>query len=250
MAVQRKPRHIQPRNICISDGVFVNSDLMSDTIPPRLNIVASPTPTPRKSECTRQAIFEAAVEFLWVRPFREMKVADLTTIAGCSRSAFYQYFGDLHTLMDTLLTSLSEDLFVAATPWFEPTGEPAASLQQSMSALVRVCHQRGPILRAVVDASTTDERLERSWLEFIGKFDDAVTANIEQHQARGLIAAFDARPVAVALNQLDVAMLIKAFGSHPRSNPDTVCDALVRIWVSTLYGRDQVVPCTHSDAEA
>jgi AcrR family transcriptional regulator len=222
---------------------------MSDTSPPKLKIVAGPKPTLRKSERTQQAILDAAVEFLWVRPFREMKVADLTTIAGCSRPAFYQYFGDLHTLMDRLLSGLSEDLFTAAAPWFTDQGDPATLLQQSMHALVLICHQRGPILRAVTEASTTDERLERSWSEFVGKFDEAVTRQIERHQAKGLILPFDARPVAVSLNQLDVAMLVKAFGHHPRSNPDTVCDALVRIWVSTLYGRDYVVVCSHPSDE-
>ena len=216
---------------------------MSDFIPPKLGLVATPKSAVRKSDRTRRAIFDAAVEFLWVRPFREMTVAELMTIAGCSRSAFYQYFGDLYALMDALLTSLSEEAFAAAAPWFTPTGDPAPLLRQSFNGLVRVCYQRGPILRAVVEASSTDERLEHSWQAFIGKFDDAVSANIEQHQDRGLIAEFDALPVAVALNQLDIAMLVKSFGSHPRANPDTVCDTLVRIWVSTLYGRDQVLPC-------
>lgn len=98
-----------------------------------------------------------------------------------------------------------------------------------------VCYERGPILRAVADASTTDERLERSWAKFLTKFDDAVTARIEEHQAEGLIPAFDARPVAIALNRLDASLLIHAFGRRPRGNPDSVREAITRIWTSTLY---------------
>jgi hypothetical protein len=33
-----------------------------------------------------------ALEFLWTQPFREMTVAELMSITGVSRSAFYQYF--------------------------------------------------------------------------------------------------------------------------------------------------------------
>ena len=42
----------------------------------------------RKSEKTRKAILDGALEFLWSRPFREMTVAELMSIAG-SASAFW-----------------------------------------------------------------------------------------------------------------------------------------------------------------
>jgi len=216
---------------------------MSNTSPPKINIVADHKPAPKKSDRTRQALLDAALEFLWTRPFREMTVAHLTTIAGCSRPTFYQYFGDLHALMEMLLTRLSNELSEVTSPWFLQAGSPATALMQSMQAMVQVCYQQGPILRAVVEASTTDERLEQLWSDFNRNFDDEVVTIIEQQQALGLIPAFDARPIAMALNQLDVAMLINAFGRHPRSNPDKVCSALARIWVSTLYGRDQVTEC-------
>ena len=119
---------------------------MSKTEPPTFSIVTDHGLTPRKSDRTRQALLDAALEFLWTRPFRDMTVAE-------------------------------------------------------------------------------------------------VVSTIEQQQAQGLIAAFDARPVAVSLNQLDVATLINAFGRHPRSDPNTVCNALTRIWTSTLYGPEQVSEC-------
>ena len=189
----------------------------------------------RRAERTRRAILDAAVEFLWTRPFRDMTVAELMSITGAGRSAFYQYFDDLYGLMETLLLELEEDIFEAASPWFSGEGDPMPLLQQSLTGLVRVCYERGPILRAVADASTTDARLERAWASFLDQFDDAVTARIEQQQAQGLIPAFDARPVAVAFNRLDASLLIHCFGRHPRTNPEPVREALTRIWASTLY---------------
>lgn len=189
----------------------------------------------RKSERTRKAILDGALELLWSRPFREMTVADLMTVTGVSRSAFYRYFDDLYALMETLLLGLEEDIFEVAAPWFTGEGDPVVLLRESLSGLVRVCYERGPLLRAVADASTTDERLESSWAGFLLQFDDAVTAHIEQQQARGLIPEFDARPIAVALNRLDASLLIHSFGRHPRHNPDAVLEAITRIWTSTLY---------------
>jgi len=180
-------------------------------------------------------ILSSAQEFLWTRPFREMTVGELMSITGIGRSAFYQYFKDLHELMETLLQGVAEEIHLAAEPWFNDEGDPPVLLQKSLSQLVDICYERGPIMRAVVEASTTDERLELAWAEFLSQFDDAVTDQIEKHQAAGLISKFEARPVAVAFNRLDSALLVDAFGRHPRSNPEHVRDAITRIWMSTLY---------------
>ncbi len=208
---------------------------MSEIKPQLIKVVPGDNPAPRKSERTRIAIPNAALEFLWAQPFREMTVAELMSIAGVSRSAFYQYFKDLHELMETLLQDVAEAIFGAAEPWLTGEGEHTELLERSLSELVEVCHERGPILRAVAEASTSDVRLERAWAGFLKQFDDAVCEQIEKHQKAGLIPEFNARPVAVALNRLDVSMVIDAFGRHPRNNPEPVKLALTRIWMSTLY---------------
>ena len=189
----------------------------------------------RKSDRTRLAILDGALELLWSRPFRDLTVAELMTVAGVSRSAFYRYFDDLYALMEALLLGLQEDIFSVASPWFSDEGDPVESLREGLAGQVRICYEQGPILRAVADAAASDERLESAWANFLIQFDDAVTANIETQQARGMISPFDARPVAVALNRMDASMLIHAFGRHPRQTPDVVLAAITRVWVSTLY---------------
>ena len=158
------------------------------------------------------------------------------TSAG--RSAFYQYFEDLYDLAETLLRGLEADILEVATPWFQGEGDPLPLLEESLRGLVNVCYERGPILKAVADAAVSDQRLEKEWNAFLARFDDAVTARIEQQQAAGLIRPFDARPVAVALNRMDAALLIEAFGSRPRSRPEPVFSAITRVWLSTLYSNN------------
>ena len=191
-----------------------------------------------KSERTRAAILDAALEFLWSHPFRDMTVNSLMASTGLSRSAYYQYFNDLHHLMETLLDMLRNEVFGATGSWFTGVGEPIALLNESLAGLVDVCYRLGPILRATDDAAATDKRLEKAWLQFVAQFDDAVTARIEADQEQGLIPDFDARPVAIALNRLDAYALIEAFGQRPRKQPEPVREALTRIWVSTLYGSE------------
>ena len=197
--------------------------------------VPKPDLPPRKSERTREAILNSALEYLWTRPFRDLTVGELMSGAGCSRAAFYQYFRDLHELMETLLLGLKQEVFEATTPWFHGEGDPLSLLKESLQSLVQVGYQRGPILRAVTDAAPNEERLEKSWLQFVKDFDDAVTVRIEEQQESGWVPKFDARTTAVALNRMDVALIIHAFGRRPRGPSQPVLDAMLRIWSSTLY---------------
>ena len=51
--------------------------------------------------------------------------------------------------METLLLGLEEDIQTAAAPWFYGEGDSVALLHESLTELVRVCYEFGPILRAV-----------------------------------------------------------------------------------------------------
>ena len=198
----------------------------------------SPQPTLKigKSERTRAAILNAALDFIWSHPFRDMTVASLMASTGVGRSAFYQYFKDLHEVMETLLDMLQDEILDIAEPWIAGVGDPVALMHEALAGLVRVGYQRGPIYRAFADAAATDKRFEKAWVQFLGRFDDAACARIKADQEQGLIPDFDARSVAIALNRLDAYMLIQAFGQRPRSQPEPVREALARVWISTLYG--------------
>ena len=212
------------------------SDFNKSSTPLRVK----PQPIARigKSERTRAAILNAGLEFVWKHPFRDLTVNALMTPTGMSRSAFYQYFNDLHDLMGSLLDMLKDEVYTVAGPWYEGTGDPIVLLNESLVGLVDVCYNLGPILRAANDAAATDERYEKVWKQFIEQFDDVVATRIEADQEQGLISNFDARPIAEALNRLDVLTLLDAFGQHPRKQPKPVYEALARVWISTLYGSE------------
>jgi len=202
----------------------------------RPHVEPEPSGELRKSDRTRAAILDAALEFLWDHPFREMTVVTLMAATPFSRPTFYQYFKDVYHLMEELLEGIEEEILRGATPWFSGHGDPRELLRESLSELVRVCHEGGPVLRAIADAAPGDAHLDRLWVELLERFDDAVTARIEADQAQGLIPEFDARPVAVAFNRMDAYLFTHAFGRRPRARPEPVLEAIHRIWIHTLYG--------------
>jgi AcrR family transcriptional regulator len=200
----------------------------------------SPQPSLKigKSEHTRTAILNAALDFIWSHPFRDLTVQSLMASTGVGRSAFYQYFKDLHEVMNTLLLMLQGEIFDAAKPWITGVGDPVVLVNEAIAGLVQIAYHRGPIYRAFSDAAATDDRSEKAWRHFLDGFDDAACARIEADQKQGLIPDINVRPVAMALNRLDAYTLIEAFGQHPRNEPEPVREALAWIWVSTLYGSE------------
>ncbi|MDA8745414.1 TetR/AcrR family transcriptional regulator [Rubripirellula amarantea] len=201
----------------------------------KLGIARAPDAEPRKSDRTREEILAAALDFLLTRPFRDFTVAELMKMSGLSRSAFYQYFDDAYDLIRTLLRALEEEIRCVAAPWFTGKGAPLPLLRESLTNLVQIGYERGPILRAVADAAVSDERLEQEWTKTLTHFDDAITSRIEQQQKQGWVPSFEARPVAEALNRMDASLLIHAFGRQPKGDPQPVVDALYRVWSATLY---------------
>ena len=206
---------------------------------PAERLFAEPEPIPRigRAERTRAEILDAAFEFLWSRPFRDMTVNSLMAMTSISRSAFYRYFEDVHGLMEALLTRLESEILEGASPWLSDDGDPVALLYESLAAEVRICYRHGPLLKAVSDAAGTNASLEDEWNWFLDRFDDAVSERIVADQELGLIEPFDPRPVATALNRTDASLYVRAFGQRPRSRPEPVLDAIARVWISTLYGQ-------------
>ena len=212
-----------------------------DSLKPQ--ILLKPKNTFRKSDKTQQSILDAALDYLWTKPYRSLTVNQLMSRAGSSRSAFYRYYEDLPAMMEHLLNEYKDKIMAATTAWLKGEGDPISMLKDSLGNMVEVSYQYGPILRAVLDAAPMNERLEKAWTSFAKDFDDAVTHQIEHQQKAGLIKPFDARPVAMALNRMDSEMVSHHFGRLPRGNQASVLDAILRVWVATLYGDSALETC-------
>ena len=188
------------------------------------------------AEAARREIADSAVRFLQHHAFRDLTIAELMAGTTLSRPAFYQYFHDLHELMESLLGDVEQVMHATANPWILGEGEPIAALRASLAGVVQTCVAHGPVLRAVADAAPLDARLEAAWSAFMGRWDEAVSARIAAQQDAGFIRGCDPRRLANALNALDAAVLVAEFGNHPQGDPETVLDTLHLIWVGALYG--------------
>jgi len=192
--------------------------------------------TPRRSpEQARAEILKAGAAFLSKRPFRDLTVERLMASTSIGRSAFYAYFVDRFDLAEALLLQVRGELLELTRPWFDDPADSVGALRKSLARVAEVWQRRGPMMRAIGDASAQDARLERLFRNVVAFMDRAVADAIRRDQAAGRIGALDADEVAIALNQLNVAYLNDRLGRRTRRDPAAVTRAIQRIWIRTLY---------------
>jgi TetR/AcrR family transcriptional regulator, ethionamide resistance regulator len=201
----------------------------------------------RRPEEAERAILAAARSFLQERPFREMTVEGVMARTGLSRPAFYVYFRDRYDLVTRLLEGIGGMLFAVDRRWL--AGKGSEEREEARAALVDALYRRaetferyGPVLRAIADAASGDERVERSYrYGLIERLSEAVAARIALDVENGLSPAYlDPQETARALVLMTERYLLDAFGdpSDRVSNARraAVVGALEEVWVRTLYG--------------
>lgn len=193
------------------------------------------SPGRRMPEESRAEILDAAEAALWEVPLAQLTVGTLMQRTRLGRSSFYVHFRDTSELAAALLERLEGELWAAAAHWTVSDGGPAA-LDAALDGVVDVWHRHGPVLRAIVEASFTEPRLDQLWRGgVIGRFADAVADGIRQLPAG---PATDPQELATALLLLNERYLMDRLGSQPQADPNLVALTLRTVWHRALYGTD------------
>ncbi len=199
--------------------------------------MSSPTQRARHREhreTTRRDILAAADRFLRTRPYRELSVEVVMAETGLTRTAFYRHFDDVTDLVLRLLAELAGELYAIAERWGEKAGasypEPAL---EGLRAIVDFFARNGPLVRAIAEAATTDERIEGAYRGGVERFIEITTATLERLVQEGQLEVPDTRAVARALNLMNEAYLLDEFG-RGAGNPDVALATLEAIWLRTV----------------
>jgi AcrR family transcriptional regulator len=200
----------------------------------------------RRPEEAERAILAAARSFLSEHPFREMKVEDVMARTGLSRPAFYAYFGDRYELVTRLLEGIGGLLFAVDRRWL--VGDPGVGREASVAILgdalrggAETFERYGPVLRAISDAASYDQRVEEMYrFGLIERLIVAVAARISRDVEAGISPPdLEPRETARALVFMTERYLIDSYGTSPPHRAgaaDATVRTLVAVWTSTLYG--------------
>jgi TetR/AcrR family transcriptional regulator, ethionamide resistance regulator len=192
----------------------------------------------KQREDTRRQILDAAAEFMRDQPFRELSVDALMSQVGLTRTAFYRHFDDATELVLRLLEELVDGLYPVAERWRAIAGAnyPDAA-REALGAIVDAFVADGPLLRAIADAASLDDRIETASREIMEGFIALTAATLERLVEEGRIDVEDPLALARALNLMNEAYLLEEFGREPFGDRDTALATVERIWLSAAGPR-------------
>lgn len=182
-------------------------------------------------------IIAAADEALRRRPYRELSVEQLMSIAGLPRTIFYRHFDDLPDLVVRLLEETGAELYeheqrLAAVGQADPGG-----IRHALEAPVRSFSLHGPLLRAVAEAASHDERIDAGYSALMERFRLLIEDYLRALAQRGHARLADPAQTARALNLLNLAYLLDVFGAtEPKVSTDVALQTLTEIWVGAILG--------------
>lgn len=194
----------------------------------------APSPRRQRHEAARSKFADATVRLLEAAPFNDLRIDDIAREAGASRSAFYFYFRDKQDLLLALTAEASDELYREADRWWHGDGDPQVLVREALSGVASVYAAHAHLLRVATEASTYDEEVREFWRSLVERFVAATAEHIRREQAAGRARPLDADRTAEALVWMAERCLYIYLSRDERS-PQAVVDALVPVWLGTLY---------------
>ena len=197
-----------------------------------------PEPATEKRRAIEVEVLQATEALLGEgASYVNLSIERIATRAGISRTAFYFYFAAKRELLMRLASDAAEQFYREADTWWSGNGDGRAQVAEALEKIAALYRAHGPLVCALVEASTYDHDVGVFWRGLVGRFISASAERIAAEQAAGHAAAdLDATATAFAL----VWMTERSFHQmlvqeDPLPTGDLVA-ALARVWSSTVYG--------------
>jgi hypothetical protein len=118
-----------------------------------------------------------------------------------------------------------------------PIGDDRDVLRHALEAPVQTIARQGPLLRAVAEAASHDEHIERGYRALLDRFAALIESYLRALKQQGLTQISDPHEAAHALNLMNISYLIETFGrTDPRVPPEVALQTLTEIWVGAVFG--------------
>jgi len=188
-------------------------------------------------EQSRRRIVEATIELVRERSYAELNVGEIMDRAGIGRTLFYRHFDDLGDLLTRVTREAIGELYEAELTLVDPREMlDLDAVRPAIAATVAVFARHGPLLRALSEAAAADPLVRAREAEMRDRFDRLIEATIRSGPGVTYPAP-DPAESARALNRLNEAYLLDAFGRGPRVSPELAIETLTDIWLAFIARR-------------
>ena len=171
----------------------------------------------------------AATDLVRHRSYEELSVGAVMEQAGFGRTIFYRHFDDLGDLLIRASREAIEELYDAQRALGQ-TAINADVIHKALEAAVLVYQRHGPLLRAIGEAAASDPEVAAGHRAMRRMFDGLAEEALRSRNGGYANAAETAR----ALNLLDEAYMLDAFGREPRISAEAATQTLAEIWAAVF----------------
>ena len=192
---------------------------------------------------TERAILDAARQALAVESYEKLTMDGIAKRAFVSRTAVYFYFDSKRALVDRLIQTAFNDIFEAASPYLQGSGDPRRELRLGLSRAVGQINEHGHVLLLAARSSRVVEgeglHLPPEWSGYVTRFVQAAARRIARDQQRGLAPAdIPPRLSAQALLAMVENHLIREVVLGGGDANDSV-RVLAELWWRAVYARPE-----------
>jgi AcrR family transcriptional regulator len=180
---------------------------------------------------SRERIIAAATELVRHQSYGELSIGAVMERAGFGRTIFYRHFDDLGDLLVRAGREAIDELYASMRPLGDAASRDAADVvREAIEHAVAAYRRHGPLLRAIAEAAASDPEVAAGQNAMRRQFDGLVEQALRERGARFANLAETAR----ALNRLNEAYLLDAFGREPRVSDDIAVQTLTDIWLGVV----------------
>jgi AcrR family transcriptional regulator len=166
--------------------------------------------------------------------YADLSVERIAAAAGRTRTAFYFYFRDKRDLLMRATEEVAAQLYAEADRWWSGR-RGAEDLEEAIGKVLTIYRAHGPLLRAVVEASTYDVEVGRFWDEVIGPFIVATERRLQADGGLDRDAAHAKAFVLVWATERVCYQQVTRTGG--RLDDEQAVSALVEVWERSVYPR-------------
>ena len=199
---------------------------------------AQRTRTRETRERSRARIVEATVDLVRERSYSELNVGEIMERAGIGRTLFYRHFDDLGDLLLLIAREPIDELYEAQVALAATrVGPDPENVREAIALPVAVYERHGPLLRVLAEAAAVDPLLAERQAELRRRFDLLVERTLQRAGETLGNPPADPAESARALNRLNEAYLLEAFGRRPRIAAAAAVETLSEIWLAFVARR-------------
>jgi TetR/AcrR family transcriptional regulator, ethionamide resistance regulator len=188
-------------------------------------------------EQSRDRIVAAAEALVRTTPFAELTVDDVMREAGFGRTIFYRHFDDLGDLLMRAGREAIDELLEAQVAFSQARmGDGPDVVRSAIEPAVAAYERHGPLLRAISEAATVDDRIATGQDEMRERFRVLVEQALRESRGLTIDPSADLAEVARALNLMNEKYLLETFGREPLVSAEAATAALTAIWLALTDG--------------